>query len=185
MAMIFSENPNQPYLEEIARLKSIYACGLKTFHLPHLSPALLDLYIEYSIFDNPGISDRERILLFLNYIRKLSIKAPSSAVLNKSPLLNDWCAVSNSDVVLLFGVVNNHPHLRETARARTSLLFQVWPKQGWARTWNRFYRLGTYSKRTFSNWQREGKIGQTMQLLEFDDTHCSRNIISLQRSKSK
>ncbi len=64
--------------------------------------------------------------------------------------------------------VRSYPHIRDGGRARTSLLLQVQPGLRWARTWNRYYRLGSHSRMTFFEWQYERKISPRMQIVEFD-----------------
>lgn len=68
---------------------------------------------------------------------------PTSADLNTAPVLNEWCPASwNSTTPVLIGRVQNHPNLGDTL-VRTSRLIGLDVQVRWARTFNRWYRLGS------------------------------------------
>jgi len=161
-------HPNRPFGDEIESLTSIYDGQDEDFVRTYFPKQLAELYREYALFNHPGSSEPERITAFLNHIASLSQGTPAPEVLEQAPFLDEWCAIHDIDTVILIGIVTGHPHLRHQARARTSLLFQIHPEQGWARTWSRYYRLGTHSRLTFFEWQYEGKISPLMRIVEFD-----------------
>jgi hypothetical protein len=70
----------------------------------------------------------------------LAHQGPSAAELDASPLLDDWREVMEFHVVLE-GRVKDHPELGDR-RIRTSALYHMDEKRGYARTLSRYYRLG-------------------------------------------
>jgi hypothetical protein len=162
-------DPQRPYNDQIKMLKYLIegqgeGFGQKSFSFP-----LNQLYDEFSCVDRPkGIPESDLIRAFLDHAAALSNNKPAPEDIQTAPCLEDWCAIHDGDTVILIGIVTGHPALRHRARTRTSLVFQVHPELGWARTWNRYYRLGAPSRLNFFEWQYEGKIGQEMQIVEFD-----------------
>lgn len=67
--------------------------------------------------------------------------APTNAELRRAPQLDGW-ALSVRPARCLTGVVTGHPILRGPI-VRTSELYLIDRRRGWARTLSRFYRLGT------------------------------------------
>ena len=65
---------------------------------------------------------------------------PSEEDLAKAPLLHPW-GISTTQHLCLFGKVEGHPILRGP-RIRTTEIWLLAPKLGWARTLSRYYRLG-------------------------------------------
>ena len=161
-------DPRRPYAGEIAMLKTLNAFQDTENTQGDMSFRIRELMFDFFLFRNDkDIPERERIAVFLDYLETLSSSWPTGGELEKAPLLNDWCAIHDTDTVILIGYVTGHPHIRDQGRARTSLVLQVHPEAGWARTWNRFYRLAAPSRLTFFEWQHEGKISPRMQIVEF------------------
>ncbi|MAQ39280.1 MAG: hypothetical protein CMO21_18910 [Thioclava sp.] len=106
--------------------------------------------------------------LVLSWIRDLSHQRPSIGELSAAPLLDSWCAIVEDAVPLLVGRVSGHPHLREGARVRTSPLMNLQPKAGWARSCNRFYRLGLYDPSFLKTLQKDGRLSASAKLLRAD-----------------
>lgn len=162
-------DPRRPYADEIATLKTLNAFRNVQALRGHMSCGLRELMFDFFLFrQGKDTPEREKIALFLDHIEALSSGAPTTDELEKAPVLNQWCAIHDSDTVILIGYVAGHPHIRDQGRARTSLVLQVHPDKGWARTWNRFYRLGSPSRLTFFEWQYEGKICPRMQIIDFN-----------------
>ena len=88
------------------------------------------------------IEKLRRLASDLSRIR--SGKGPTRAEIVGAPVL-DWWAVGIRPVPCLVGAVQGHPVLREQSRIVTSELFAIDPVRGWARTYSRFYELGTMS----------------------------------------
>lgn len=70
---------------------------------------------------------------------------PSAEELDAAPLLLTW-HFTHREVLCIEGVCGNHPAI-QPGPMRTSELWWVDPQAQWARTQNRLYRLGTYSRR--------------------------------------
>lgn len=70
---------------------------------------------------------------------------PSEHQLDDAPLLNNWRIVPAPFRVLV-GEVTGHPKLADGEIA-TSQLFMVEDGKTWARTFSRYYRLGTMARR--------------------------------------
>lgn len=161
-------DPRRPYADEIATLKTLNGFQDAEQTRGHMSFRVRELMLDFSVMrrgkDTP---EREQIEAFLNHLDTLSSRAPTEDEIEKAPILDQWCAIHDTDTVVLIGYVTGHPHIRDEGRSRTSLVLQIQPEGGWARTWNRFYRLGAASRLTFFEWQHEGKIGPRMQIVEF------------------
>lgn len=68
---------------------------------------------------------------------------PTKALLKDAPVLDAWHLTPCWNY-RLSGLVNGHPRLVGTDRAiTTSDLWLFAPDHGWARTWSRWYRLGS------------------------------------------
>jgi hypothetical protein len=161
-------DPRRPYAEEIEMLKSMNAFQDTQITRDQMSFRIREVFLDFFLLrGDKDAPERERITLFLDHIDALSNCVPTADELEKAPLLNEWCAIRDTDTVLLIGYVTGHPHLMDQGRARTSLVFQVQPEKGWARTWNRFYRLGAPSHLTLSEWQSERKISPSMWVVDF------------------
>ncbi|OOY21943.1 hypothetical protein BMI86_05235 [Thioclava sp. DLFJ5-1] len=106
--------------------------------------------------------------LVLSWIRDLSHQRPSIGELSAAPLLDSWCAIVEDAVPLLVGRVSGHPHLREGARVRTSPLMNLQSNEGWARSCNRFYRLGARDEGFFETLKRDGRLSPSVQFLRAD-----------------
>lgn len=162
-------DPRRPYADEVAELKNRQVFQEAALGHEAFSFRLRELFSDFSLFrprrDGP---EREHVLAFLNHLETLTHGNPDPDELETAPQLDAWCAIHDFDTVILIGIVTGHPHIRDRGRARTSLLLQIQPELGWARTWNRFYRLGAHSRMTFFEWQYEGKISPRMQIAEFD-----------------
>ncbi|MCC5960296.1 MAG: hypothetical protein JJU08_13260 [Rhodobacteraceae bacterium] len=163
-------DPSRPYADEIALLKHLLAEQDAALVRKQFSYPLADLFSDFSLFGyRKDASEAERIGAFLNQMSSLSQDTPTSEVLKAAPVLDDWCAIHDCDTLVLIGIVVGHPHIRDRGRARTSLLLQIHPQAGWARTWNRYYRLKSYSRQTFFEWHYESKISPMMQIFEITD----------------
>ena len=161
-------DPRRPYADEIATLETLNAFRDAEQTRGHMSFRIRELMFDFSIMrtdrDTP---ERERIEAFLNHLDTLSSRAPTEDEIEKAPILDQWCAIHDTDTVVLIGYVTGHPHIRDGGRSRTSLVLQIQLEAGWARTWNRFYRLRSPSRLTFFEWQYNGKISPSMQIVEF------------------
>lgn len=81
----------------------------------------------------------DRLLLAI----ALAEAGPSDADLAAAPLIDMWRPLmANQVCVSLWGLVTDHPELGRDYTT-TSALIALDQQQGWARTWNRWYRLGT------------------------------------------
>ncbi len=66
---------------------------------------------------------------------------PSPEELEKAPVIDRW-VVGQMTHLCLVGRVIGHPDIEDTHLTRTSDLWFIDYKKGWARTLSRFYRLG-------------------------------------------
>ncbi|OWY11368.1 hypothetical protein B6V74_05030 [Thioclava sp. F42-5] len=168
----------QPYLEIISELPNVNLPGMldlgSTQQLIREHPALaplLQTYLADRALGGQGgsIGDgRFDSNSFLTWVVELSRLRPSIADLETAPLLDPWCPIVEDDVPLLVGQVFGHPHLREGARVRTSPLMNLQPKSGWARSCNRFYRLGLYDPSFLKTLQKDGRLSTSAKLLRAD-----------------
>ncbi|KAB1070033.1 DUF6634 family protein [Methylobacterium planeticum] len=68
---------------------------------------------------------------------------PDRYELEAAPLLSDWRrSLMPSVEPVLIGAVEGHPRLSGRRHVATSRLLALDPQAGWARTLNRWYRLG-------------------------------------------
>ena len=67
---------------------------------------------------------------------------PSPVDLADAPILDNWRKVARLAPALA-GVVSGHPLIREGRSSITSEVFAIDGSGRWARTWSRFYRLGS------------------------------------------
>ncbi len=161
-------DPRRPYADEIATLKTLNGFQDAEQTRGHMSFRVRELMFDFSLMrTDKDTPEWEKIALFLDHLEALSSCAPTEEELGNAPVLDQWCAIHDSDTVILIGYVTGHPYIRDRGRARTSLVLQIQPEKGWARTWNRFYRLAAPSRLTFFEWQHEGKISPRMQIVEF------------------
>jgi hypothetical protein len=86
-----------------------------------------------------AIARLERLATDLDRIG--SGERPSADDLATAPLLARWRLATRSAPCLV-GLCSDHPRLHGPL-IYTSELWAIAPKLGWARTWSRFYRLGT------------------------------------------
>lgn len=81
----------------------------------------------------------DRLLLAI----ELAETGPSDPDLATAPLIDMWRPLmANQFCVSLWGFVTDHPELGRDYTT-TSALIALDQQRGWARTWNRWYRLGT------------------------------------------
>ena len=66
---------------------------------------------------------------------------PTAADLADAPIIDHWSLALRPEPSLV-GVVSGHPSIGQLRPGATSSLFAFAPDLGWARTWNRYYRLG-------------------------------------------
>jgi hypothetical protein len=67
---------------------------------------------------------------------------PSAADLTDAPILTDWRKVARAAPALA-GIVSGHPLIAQGRLSVTSEVFAIDGGGTWARTWSRFYRLGS------------------------------------------
>ncbi len=171
-------SPLQPYLEIIEGIPPVTPIAMidlgsaqqRIRKHPALGPLLQTYLADRSLGGQGGsIGDGAfDATLVLSWIRDLSHQRPSVGELSAAPLLESWCPIVEDDVPLLVGRVSGHPHLREGARVRTSPLMNLQPKAGWARSCNRFYRLGFYDPSFLKTLQKDGRLSASAQLLRAD-----------------
>lgn len=123
--------PHRPFISFIEKVRA----AVKTSSLQdvlHDNPMLLDLIV---LAEQTGPINRNLdINGLLIHIDALSKETPAPSALRKAPLLDPWCAVIDQGCPVLIGVAEGHPVLHLGARMRSSPLFQVSLRQGWART---------------------------------------------------
>jgi hypothetical protein len=68
-------------------------------------------------------------------------KHPGELELSDAPTLDDWSPAERRELALV-GTVHGHPTIEDGRQAATSLVLFVAPELDYARTINRFYRLG-------------------------------------------
>ena len=108
----------------------------------------------YAIFTAPEADAHRQNMSFLKFLveaQRLSFSGPSGDELHRAPLISPFSIALIDGIPVLIGIVEGHPNLRAGARVRTSALFQLCVDAGWARTWNRFYRLGRFDPGFFIN----------------------------------
>jgi hypothetical protein len=84
---------------------------------------------------------------FESYLRG---ETPPPPEMEQAPLLDNWRVLvvhgkrdaKEFTIPVLFGSVAGHPLLGDIRCLRTSRLIWLDRDRGWARTWNRVYRLG-------------------------------------------
>jgi len=108
----------------------------------------------------PAVADAAEA--FCGYVIDLAMRLPTKEELLGAPLIDHWCALRSNLVAgihpCLIGYVTGHPRLRNGARTITSTLIRVEPAVGWARTWNRLYRLGPGGDAIFHDLVRGRKL---------------------------
>jgi hypothetical protein len=62
--------------------------------------------------------------------------------LSDAPVIDQW-SYGLVQARCIVGSIREHPILGKQARVHTSQLVFIDPENGWARTWSRYYRLGT------------------------------------------
>ena len=72
--------------------------------------------------------------------RILAGEAPTAAELDVAPLLDGWMPAATLAPTIA-GAVHGHPLLGTRPCIETTPLYVIDFDRGWARTWNRFYRL--------------------------------------------
>ena len=76
-----------------------------------------------------------------DFERLASTGAPAEEDLAGAPFINRWELVPRF-VICLSGAISGHPRFGGARTGRTSPLLAVDSTRGWARTLNRWYRLG-------------------------------------------
>jgi len=108
----------------------------------------------------PAVADAAEA--FCGYVIDLAMRLPAKEELQAAPIIDHWCALRSNLAVgihpCLIGYVTGHPRLRNGARTITSTLIRVEPADGWARTWNRLYRLGAGNDAIFHDLVRGRKL---------------------------
>ena len=97
---------------------------------------------------------QDSLTSLLDDVREIQIgRKPNPTDLSSAPLISEW-SYGLFPTRCIVGSVLGHPILGNRPRIRTSEIILVDPECGWARTWSRYYRLGspaqrsTYSKDT-------------------------------------
>lgn len=78
---------------------------------------------------------------------------PKPDVYANAPILHDWKIVparAEPTMLELEGIVYGHPDIRDADRIRTTPLLIRSEDSGWARTMNRYWRLGTPAKESLN-----------------------------------
>jgi hypothetical protein len=94
--------------------------------------------------DRPEVTIEKLRRLASDLARIRAGRGPTAAEIEGGPMLDGW-AICVRPVSALIGMVRGHPTLRAHNRIVTSELFSIDPSRGWARTYSRFYELGTMS----------------------------------------
>src|ERR1700732_925503 len=71
-----------------------------------------------------------------------SVQSPTEEILHASPLLDEW-SFGFTPSPCLIGTLYGHPMLGNCRSVHTSELVLIDPGRRWARTWSKFYRLGS------------------------------------------
>lgn len=109
---------------------------------------------------------QEQLAGFCDHIETLTESKPDRGSLAAAPRLDRWCAIIGGDCAQLIGRVTGHPLLRHQARITTSPLLRIAPSEGWARTWSRYYRLGSRDKGFLYELIADGRLPPTAIPLE-------------------
>ena len=95
------------------------------------------------------IAKLERLLADL---RRIAVgDMPTDQELAAAPLIDQWVGSVRSEPCLV-GHITGHPRLPGSI-STTSGIWVMAPELGWARTHNRFYRLGRHILGKASNWR--------------------------------
>jgi len=154
-------NPYRPLLDEVEVLNALYDAAEPERLIKQFTPVFRNLFEDDrgDLYGNDRPQDLAgRVRRFLDRVDHLSTAVPNPEELGQAPILHRWCAVRLGSSPFLIGHVTGHPILRWRARAHTSVLFQVAPDLGWARTWSRFYSLADYTPETLFSFQADGKL---------------------------
>lgn len=93
----------------------------------------------YGTFDDL-IASVERLMTDIQTLRTSGV--PPASILERAPHLERWCH-STRPAPCLEGSVAGHPVLGSLIPIKTSDLVMFDKTAGWARTWSRYYQLGT------------------------------------------
>lgn len=164
-------DPHRPFADDVDTLIALHDDASPDWTLKQFTPVFLNLFDDWANLysDDPPKDLAGRIRRFLDRVKNLSSTVPSQEELDRAPTLHQWCGARLGSSIFLLGQVTGHPILRWGARAHTSVLFQVAPDLGWARTWNRFYCLADQMPETLFRMQADGKIPPAVELIRFDD----------------
>ncbi len=142
-------DPLWPLQDEIRLVRSLLGSGGGGNDNPaiELGRCLRFIVNEYRLDARRDRAEPPTLLDILDTLEGLSTTPPAADVLANAPLLEDWSPGSGVDgCARLYGSVTGHPRLRDGARIFTSPYLRLDCKNGWARSWSRFYRLGTYNR---------------------------------------
>jgi len=165
-------DPHRPLLDELEVLRALFDPAYPERIIAQFTPVFRNLYEDDrdDLYADDQPDDLAgRVGRFLDRVRHLSTAVPTQEELDQAPTLHRWCGARLGCSPFLLGYVTGHPILRWGARAHTSVLLQVSPHLGWARTWNRFYVLGELTPATLFSFQADGKIPPAVELIRFDD----------------
>ncbi|MFG6565324.1 DUF6634 family protein [Sulfitobacter sp. 1A13421] len=142
-------DPLWPFQDEINLIRSLLGAAEGPDGNPgiRLSRCLRFIVNEYRLDAQRDRAEPPTLLDILNKVEGLSQTTPTAEVLANAPLLEDWSpGVEVDGCARLYGRVANHPRLSDGARIFTSPYLRLDPQNSWARSWSRFYRLGTYNR---------------------------------------
>lgn len=165
-------DPYKPFADEVDTLIALFHEESPEWTLTQFAPVFMHLFEDdrdslYAADQPKDLAGRVR--RFLDRVKHLSSTVPSQEELDRAPVLHRWCAARLGSSPFLLGHVKGHPILRWGARAHTSVLFQVAPDLGWARTWNRYYTLADHTPETLFAFQADGKVPPAVEPIRFHE----------------
>lgn len=164
-------DPHRPLWDEIEVLRALFDEAEPERLIGQFTPVFRNLYEDdRDLYGDDQPKDLAgRVRRFLDRVKHLSSASPTQQELDRAPTLHRWCGARLGSSPFILGHVTGHPILRWGARAHTSVLFQVAPDLGWARTWNRYYTLADHTPETLFAFQADGKVPPAVELIWFDD----------------
>lgn len=165
-------DPHQPFGDEVDTLLALFHEDSPNWTVQQFTPVFMNLFEDDRADLYAGDQPKDlagRVRRFLDRVKQLSSASPTQQELDRAPTLHRWCGARLGSSPFLLGHVTGHPILRWGARAHTSVLFQVAPDLGWARTWNRYYTLADHTPETLFAFQADGKVPPAVELIWFDD----------------
>lgn len=90
----------------------------------------------------PVLETVERLRQLASDLERMTMFGPNSEALTDAPFLSGW-ALAHRRATALSGRVAEHPLLGRRRSILTSEVYALDPTAGWARTFTRFYKLGS------------------------------------------